>query len=550
MIFNFLALMLPVILGVFLSSPMDRKYTAPVESLADDWKMGGMPFDKKSMQAGDRLVLTLNVPSTEGIRTPAILMDTYYCAYEMYIDEKKIAYYGNPLRADDEVLPKKTDFVILPDDCRGKTIVMHVYATTDVRFNCSSFYYGDVEDLHYYYIQNRRLPILVGGFLIVFGFLLTVTIPFVEGITSKNKGILFHGPALLDLGLYFFCSNQLMGLVIPSPAVCVYIEHMTLYLLPFFIQCIISFSSERTNKSDTVLMAIDLAFPISAMASSLIGGAYISDLLVVAHTLMAIQSLIVIHRLVTVTKQLRQTSQDYYLYNGTIATLTVIGGLSALIISALLEIAVWYLPSVIGVTISRIFRGSILMYGTLLMTACMIASYFYYMVAGKNEETIERELEGIAYEDELTGLSNRAYCQQQMESYSRSRRKCTIINFDIDGLKQANDILGHQAGDRMIRDFADVLKKTFFDALLCGRMGGDEFVVVLEGEDERECENSLSAFQSELTKRNRTLRDYYLKASWGYAFISEEADYSARKCCMLADERMYRMKNEHKGVAV
>ena len=264
---------------------------------------------------------------------------------------------------------------------------------------------------------------------------------------------------------------------------------------------------------------------------------------------MAIQSLIVIHRLVTITKQLRQTSQDYFLYNGTIATLTVIGGLTALIIAALLEIVVWYLPAAIGVTINRIFRGSILMYGTLLMTACMIASYFYYLVAGKHEETIERELEGIAYEDELTGMSNRAYCQQQMESYSRTRRACTIISFDIDGLKQANDLLGHQAGDRMIRDFADVLKNTFSEALLCGRMGGDEFVVVLEGEDEKECEKYLSDFQTDLTRRNRTLRDYYLKASWGYAFVSEVEDFSTRKCYMLADERMYRMKNAHKGVA-
>ena len=494
-------------------------------------------------------MLTWEIPDTKGIVMPALEFNTSYSCYSLFLNGDEIASYGEPSTAEKKVTPKKIEFIQLPEDCAHQKLEILVTATSDVRFTCSSFYFGDMEDLHIHYMQNRRLPIFVGGFLVIFGLLLSITIPFIKGISTKNRSILFHGPAILDLGLYILCYNQMMRLFVASPSLCVYIEHITLYLFPFFLQCIISFAEEETKKSDTILLAIDFAFPISALVPSMTGGAYISDVLYVAHVMMVLQSIIVIRKFVIYQNKLKTTSQDHYLYNGTIATLTVMVGILVLIASALLEMVIWYLPSVIGLTINSILRGSLLMYGALFLTACMIASYFYYLVAGQNEETIEKELEGIAYEDELTSLSNRAYCQQQMELMRRNKKKCTIISFDMDGLKQANDILGHQIGDRMIRDFAAVLKETYAgDALLCGRMGGDEFIVALEDESEDYCRETISRFKLNLGKKNDTLREYYLKASWGYAFLHEVKDFDTRACYMLADERMYEMKKMHKGV--
>ena len=94
------------------------------------------------------------------------------------------------------------------------------------------------------------------------------------------------------------------------------------------------------------------------------------------------------------------------------------------------------------------------------------------------------ELRHQALHDALTDLPNRALIMDRIEQLlARSRRNRTTgaaLFIDLDDFKNVNDSLGHEAGDRLLVAVAARLTSTLRDADTIGRMGGDEFVVLIE----------------------------------------------------------------------
>ena len=98
-------------------------------------------------------------------------------------------------------------------------------------------------------------------------------------------------------------------------------------------------------------------------------------------------------------------------------------------------------------------------------------------------ETANRKLSRLATTDPLAGVSNRRKFYHQAESEcQRSARfgsPLSVIALDLDKFKSINDQLGHAVGDRVLVSIARCLKKEVRDSDLVGRMGGEEFAVLL-----------------------------------------------------------------------
>lgn len=85
----------------------------------------------------------------------------------------------------------------------------------------------------------------------------------------------------------------------------------------------------------------------------------------------------------------------------------------------------------------------------------------------------------LAYMDNLTGLNNRHYMEQYCSEYEeREAEDIGLIFSDLNGLKVTNDRAGHAAGDRLICNFAQIIKDNFPEEV-CFRMSGDEFVIIV-----------------------------------------------------------------------
>ena len=101
---------------------------------------------------------------------------------------------------------------------------------------------------------------------------------------------------------------------------------------------------------------------------------------------------------------------------------------------------------------------------------------------------IEQQINYMATHDALTGLPNRLMFSQLLNhairSAQRHKRQLAVLFIDLDRFKTINDSLGHEAGDRLLKEMARRFKKSLRADDVVGRLGGDEFIILTEEVDE------------------------------------------------------------------
>jgi diguanylate cyclase (GGDEF)-like protein len=153
-----------------------------------------------------------------------------------------------------------------------------------------------------------------------------------------------------------------------------------------------------------------------------------------------------------------------------------------------------------------------------------------------------------ATHDALTGLANRAFFQEQLElalvhTRSAPDRASAVLFFDLDDFKQINDTLGHLAGDAMLRVVADRLQRAVRASDVVGRIGGDEFGVLLNDRADTAAVDAAVARIQETLVAPASLdgRIVYITASVGITLL-EEGDERIEDVLSRADAAMYHAK--------
>ena len=104
------------------------------------------------------------------------------------------------------------------------------------------------------------------------------------------------------------------------------------------------------------------------------------------------------------------------------------------------------------------------------------------------QERLTEELQRLAAEDSLTGAATRrhffALAEQALQQRARDNAPLSVLLADLDNFKAINDRYGHAAGDQALKGFTDICKSQLGEADILGRLGGEEFAIVLLGADE------------------------------------------------------------------
>ena len=161
-------------------------------------------------------------------------------------------------------------------------------------------------------------------------------------------------------------------------------------------------------------------------------------------------------------------------------------------------------------------------------------------------------LNGVWAYDMLTRLYNRAgfyhYSKNLFLDFIKENKKIFIMFMDMDGLKIANDTLGHEIGDWMIREMAEAIKMSLAEKQIAMRYGGDEFVIFGSVEKEEELDKIVANLRENMKLRSRMNDNLFvLKASIGTSIYSAKDITSLDVIIEEADKKMYeekRMKRE------
>jgi len=159
-----------------------------------------------------------------------------------------------------------------------------------------------------------------------------------------------------------------------------------------------------------------------------------------------------------------------------------------------------------------------------------------------------QELERQASQDALTGLSNRRRFEQDLAAaMARSRRDGStgaLLMLDLDRFKQVNDSHGHPAGDRLIKEIAEVLRSRTRESDSLARLGGDEFAVILPRCSREEARLTAEMIADEVRDHHSDEAIGPVTVSIGVSMFGTDPRTSVATIVSEADAAMYAAKDE------
>lgn len=185
-----------------------------------------------------------------------------------------------------------------------------------------------------------------------------------------------------------------------------------------------------------------------------------------------------------------------------------------------------------------------------------LLAFYFRNLEKENEVNVELntklnqafgKLEHIAYYDTLTRLPNRELLKQRMIEELSGKAQMAVLFLDLDHFKNVNDMMGHNAGDQMLRNVASLLRETVGHVCFISRYAGDEFVLLMRFQQEEEIEDLagrlLHAFRTPFQIDQKQI---YSSLSIGISLHPKDAS-DAETLIQYADKAMYSVKSGEKN---
>ncbi len=166
---------------------------------------------------------------------------------------------------------------------------------------------------------------------------------------------------------------------------------------------------------------------------------------------------------------------------------------------------------------------------------------------------MEEQLYNLSITDELTGLYNRrgfyTLAEHRLRLAKQQEIGLLLLYADMDNLKEINDTLGHEEGDKLLKEAANILKSTYRDSDIVARIGGDEFVVFPVGTTEDHIGMLTSRLQKNIEIYNtQSNSGYKLSISIGVSAYDPESVNTIDGLLSEADKLMYKQKMRKEGL--
>lgn len=431
---------------------------------------------------------------------------------------------------------------LLPDDV-GKMVeirFMLVYESATACIDHAAL--GQAEGRLLDIVAEKAVAAITAGLIVVMGIILMVLDIPVNMQKEKNHELLYLGVFAVMIGAWCFTETNIVQLFHGDSRM---VQLMSCGLIPLFtIPLMLYLDASFEQKPEKLIRVICFLSALQFVACTVLhflGIADYHETLTLAHIILILAAVILFYSGARNSFKFlgEQGNRMYHIARGI--------GLIAIAVTAAIDVFRYYLKT--GGDNAMFIR-----FGLLIWILCFGSSSM--------ERTIEAVRKGahvdfvsqLAYMDGLTGIGNRTAFQEKMEELEKRKQEegsIGIVIFDVNNLKWVNDTLGHSEGDQMIKKGAEAISQAFAQEKGdCYRIGGDEFVVFLTGEQAAErCEQAIGRLREELhTYNSGQSRGYDLSIASGYAVYDEScAEMTLADLFEIADARMYENKKKMKN---
>lgn len=465
---------------------------------------------------------------------PSVMMKTESGAVEVYIGEEQV--YAYPRAYDGSYFVGRTlHFINLPADFGGRRITVKI-SEENAGFSpdLPAPYFGDYRNLFRLYLQEHLPALLTGVFLTLFGItFLLLTIMFSVRAQDTEPHIV---SAILaaDLGIWMLGDYMLSILLLPVSTAG--IITLTAFYLILPLMLLLLHFLYRSPAWLKAAAPASFAFPALALLLHL---THVFD---AARFFLPYCVLLVLFLFVCIYLYIRKHRRDIYTEPGVAMQER---GLLALGICLALAILFRNLYLSMGMTAVQLtLILSVIGFNAYVVT--LILNYYLHISESYARKKEYAALNQLAYVDVLTGLQNRKSTDNLFRILDSTRSNYCIVSFDLNGLKALNDRYGHEAGDRILKNMADVLNDCFGEYGFRARQGGDEFLVVINRIEPAKLQSLLLRALGAFSMMKPVSYKTDISFSYGYAFRDECKGGTGTDVHALAEKRMYEQKRAYR----
>ena len=495
---------------------------------------------------GEVFTLTTTIPQ-HNISDPALVLYSIHSEVVVKLNGEVKYTFGENALAENRFIGYGYHFIILPDQNIGSTLEITYTVTEDHAF--SSF---DVPQLYLVdsflkdFIREKALILAAIIFLILFGLILLLVSIFFTIKDIHFYKLICAALFSISIGLWSLCSHDLIIIYSDSQLVKSTIEYLSLYFVPIPILAYFLEETWQHRKFFRGLFQITLVTQILFFAGTvilqLLNLAHLPDFVTVQHILLAFEFFGLIFML----------EADVRLHR--VKHKILMMGIGIMIVMGLMDVLMFNLQKYSPAFQKTHFSSSLIL-GCLLFVIAQVTDFGIEIHNMMLDAVQQEALSRMAYTDPLTNLANRRKCEEAMADLDQRSTEdpntdYAIISLDLNYLKRTNDTLGHNLGDHLIRSYAKVLMEAFTGLGLVGRMGGDEFIVIIDQVENFDAKAAIDHYLAILKDANDRETRYEISGAHGICFHSEDPSANITTICAIADERMYKMKVEMKAERV
>lgn len=483
---------------------------------------------------GDYITLSTKVPEID-IEQPLLVFNVYHCTLEVYVDGELVYDYGKELYESGSVVGHAYFRIPLEKDISGKELKLRMRVTEENSFSSiEELYLIEAGKGYADLIAKRWLTLMV-----TLTFLCIGIVGMFASLTRKHfdkdtRSLTWLAVFSIGISIWMMCSDNIIYLFVENSQTASLLEYYSLYIsmLPvtlFFANVQVR---ERYRKILLGICWVIFSENVLIVLCQVLGLVHYISWIPCMQATMAVLVLFTFYSLARTYKE-SGTRQRILVY-----------GMSFLAFVVMLELLRFNLYKYFN----NIMPGdtSLMPIGTLIFVLAMVYSYCIRTVESYYDKAEKQVLEKLAYMDTLTNTYNRNKCEALLEEMETEKRRGYLLNFDLNGLKVVNDTKGHTYGDAMLKAFAKILCDTFQNIGIAGRMGGDEFLVVMYDTTEDKVTEALQNMEKNIAGWNRVHKDNQVSVSYGYAAYEPEQEEPIRRVYEQADAQMYACKQEIK----
>ena len=506
------------------------------DNVYHDVSLDDFKFD--AVDKGTKITMKRNLPYTWGVTEGALRLHIRQTAVSVLIDDKSVYQYGYGRMLENKTVGSGYLFINFPKEYQGKELTIQLTLAENKAFTSfDPICIYEWQNAYRILLTENRLPMFLGCFLFIFGLMACLITIFALIFSRKYIRMLCISLFSICTGLWTLCYYNVISIFsMPLYSISL-LEYMTLYLAPLPLIVYLWYDVAKLKKK-LFKICYWILSTIHIAATFIMLGLHATDTVHCAATLKYMQILIVCSLLYFIIIEIMSLKSSR--------------ASDRLFLVGMLLVAVCVSYDLVSYSVNRYLGRAVLTlrgvtsFGLVIFIFILIGSFYFEMTQKMMQETERNFLIKSAYTDELTQIHNRRYCMEFINKIKDSENPdYTVICFDLNNLKTVNDTYGHAKGDILIKSAADVISETFGEHGVVARMGGDEFISIIETSEQEEIDRLLALFHSNIDHKNQEVSDLNMSIAYGYASCNPK-EYDIEKIYQLADDRMYETKKQMK----